>query len=48
MEPIVTMGFFIERIEQPEKAVLFFYGFSLGAESLKGIWLKNHLLRRWD
>jgi len=23
MEPIVTMGFFIERIEQPEKAVLF-------------------------
>ena len=21
MEPIVTMGFFIERIEQPEKAV---------------------------
>ena len=27
---------------------LFYYGFSLGAESLKGIWLKNHLLRRWD
>ena len=24
MEPIVTMGFFIERIEQPEKAVLFY------------------------
>ena len=31
-----------------EMAGTFYYGFSWGAESLKGIWLKNHLLRRWD
>jgi hypothetical protein len=31
MEPIVTMGFFIERIEQPEKAVLFIRSMSFTA-----------------